>query len=304
MTIPSPSSAQAVIAVSDLSCRFGSKTVLDSVSLYVPPGSVFGLVGENGAGKTTLIKHLLGLLVPRSGTVCILGGDPATEPVRVLSQVGYLSEYRDLPSWMRIDELLRFTAAFYPGWDFAYAEQLRDEFQLAPGTRVRNLSQGQQAKAGLLVALAYRPALLILDEPSTGLDPVVRRDLLEVIIRSISDQGRTVLFSSHLLDEIERVCDQIALLHEGRMVLHGPLDQVKQGHRRFVLRFDEVQERTPRVPCALSIKGSGREWQVLCDGLRHEMASTVDALGARILDEQTPSLDEIFMARVKGSRTR
>lgn len=303
MTIPSPSSSNSVISVSDLTCAYGAKTVLNAVSLYVPRGSVFGLVGENGAGKTTLIKHLLGLLVPKSGAVRLFGGNPVSDPVGILSKIGYLSEYRDLPSWMRVDELMRFTAAFYPAWDFQYAESLREEFQLPPSARIRNLSQGQLAKAGLLTALAHRPELLILDEPSTGLDPVVRKDILEAIIRTISEEGRTVLFSSHLLDEIERVCDQLAMIHDGRVVLHGPLDQVKQSHRRFILRFDAPQATAPKIPKALSVVGSGKEWQVLCGGLENEWTATAVELGARIVEEQTPSLDQIFLARAKGLKT-
>ena len=200
MKTPSLSSADAVVSVSGLVRRFGDKAVLNDVSVFVPRGSVLGLVGENGAGKTTLIKHLLGMLKPQAGTVRLFGLDPAADPVGVLSRVGYLSERRDLPAWMRVDEFMRYTQAFYPSWDEAYAETLLEQFQLDPAQRIKTLSQGQTAKAGLLAALAYRPELLILDEPSSGLDPVVRRDILEAIIRIVAEEGRTVLFSSHLLD--------------------------------------------------------------------------------------------------------
>lgn len=225
MTLPSPSSADAVIAVTGLSRRFKAKAALDDVSLYVPRGCVFGLVGENGAGKTTLIKHLLGLLRAEAGMVRVFGRDPIADTVEVLGRIGYLSETRDLPAWMRIDELLRYTEGFYPKWDRRYAEQLREQFGLNASARVRTLSQGQLAKLGLLVALAYRPELLLLDEPSSGLDPLVRRDILEAIIRSVAEEGRTVLFSSHLLDEVERVSDHLAMIHQGRIVFSGPLDQ-------------------------------------------------------------------------------
>src|SRR6478672_2752384 len=121
MKFPSPSSAESIVAISNLSRRFGSKTVLDDVSLYVPRGSVFGLVGENGAGKTTLIKHILGLLRAETGTVRVFDRDPVSDPVSVLGRIGYLSEQPDLPGWMRVEELLRYTRAFYPKWDEAYA---------------------------------------------------------------------------------------------------------------------------------------------------------------------------------------
>ncbi len=210
----------------------------------MPRGVVFGLVGANGAGKTTLIKHILGLLKPQGGTVRVFGRDPVRDPVGVLSRVGYLSEERDLPEWMRVGELLRYLRAFYPGWDDDFADDLRRRFALNTDARIKQLSQGQKARAGLLAALAYRPELLVLDEPSSGLDPVVRREILAAIIRTIADEGRTVLFSSHLLDEVERVSDHVALIDRGRIVLCGPLDEVKASHRRLTLRFDEPRAAT------------------------------------------------------------
>jgi ABC-2 type transport system ATP-binding protein len=301
MKFPSPSSSESVLAITALSRRFGNKTALDNVSLYIPRGSVFGLVGENGAGKTTLIKHILGLLAAETGSVRVFDLDPVANPVGVLSRVGYLSEFRDLPVWMRVNELIRYTRAFYPGWDDQYAEELRRQFGLDPATRVKNLSQGQQAKAGLLIALAYRPELLVLDEPSSGLDPVVRRDILEAIIRTVAEEGRTVLFSSHLLDEVERVSDQLAMIHQGRLVLCGPLDQIKAAHRRLLIRFPTPLKAPPNFAQALNVSGNGRDWTVLSNGGKAELASSIAALGGSIVDEQMASLDEIFVARATGN---
>jgi ABC-2 type transport system ATP-binding protein len=296
MKFPSPSSAEAVVAITELSRRFGSKTVLDGVSLYVPQGCVFGLVGENGAGKTTLIKHILGLLKAETGTVRVFGCDPAAEPVGVLGRIGYLSEQPDLPGWMRVDELLRYTKAFYPKWDAAYAEKLLVQFGLNPAQRLNTLSKGQTAKAGLLIAQAHRPDLLLLDEPSSGLDPIVRRDILEAVIRTVADEGRTVFFSSHLLEEIERVSDHIAMLHRGKMVLCGSLDEIKARHRRFTLHFETAREKPPVIAGAASVRGNGKEWAVMCNGAPDELPSVATKLGARIVDEQAPSLNEIFVA--------
>jgi ABC-2 type transport system ATP-binding protein len=296
MKFPSPSSAEAVVAITNLSRRFGPKTVLDDVSLYVPRGSVFGLVGENGAGKTTLIKHILGLLRAEAGAVRVFGKDPVAEPVSVLGHIGYLSEQPDLPGWMRVEELMRYTQAFYPKWDAAYAEQLRAQFGLNPTQRVNTLSKGQRAKAGLLAAQAHRPDLLLLDEPSSGLDPMVRRDILEAVIRTVADEGRTVFFSSHLLEEIERVSDHIAMVHQGKLVLCGPLDEIKAQHRRFVLQFETAQSKPPRIPGALSVTGTSKEWTVMCNGARAELPELAANLGARIVDEYAPSLNEIFVA--------
>src|SRR5438093_9920429 len=216
--------SESVVHVSDLTRRFGAATALARVSLSLPRGAVYGLVGANGAGKTTLIKHLLGLLRAESGSVRVFGLDPVADPVGVLSRIGYLSEENDLPGWMRLDELIRYSRAFYPAWDDAYAEELRRTFALDAAAKIKNLSKGQRARLGLLTALAYRPELLVLDEPSSGLDPIIRRDILGAIIRAIAEEGRTVLFSSHLLHEVEPVADQVAMLHKRGMVCSSAHD--------------------------------------------------------------------------------
>jgi ABC-2 type transport system ATP-binding protein len=234
--------SESIITVSDLTRRFGATTALASVSLSVPPGAVYGLVGENGAGKTTLIKHILGLLRAESGSVRVFGLDPVADPVAVLSRIGYLSEENDLPGWMRVDELIRYSRAFYRTWDDAYAEELQQAFALDPIAKIKNLSRGQKARAGLLIALAHRPELLVLDEPSSGLDPIVRRDILGAVIRTIADEGRTVLFSSHLLEEVEQVADHVTMISHGAIVLSAPLSEIKESHRidGRVLSLDEI----------------------------------------------------------------
>ena len=234
--------SESVITISELTRHFGATTALDSVSLSVSRGVVHGLVGANGAGKTTLIKHVLGLLRAESGSVRVFGHDPVADPVAVLSRIGYLSEENDLPGWMRLDELIRYSRAFYPAWDDAYAEELRQAFALDPQARIKNLSRGQKARAGLLVALAHRPELLVLDEPSSGLDPIVRRDILGAVMRTTAHEGRTVLFSSHLLDEVEQVADHVTMISNGTIVLSAPLEEIKEAHRvgERVLSLDEI----------------------------------------------------------------
>jgi ABC-2 type transport system ATP-binding protein len=301
MSEPDKNGTNGIVRVEGLTRRFGAKLALDGVSLRVPHGIVFGLVGANGAGKTTLIKHILGLLCAQSGSVRVFGRDPVTDPVGVLAQIGYLSEEPDLPGWMRVAELLRYTRAFYPGWDDAYAERLRRDFELDPAARVKHLSKGQRARAGLLIALAYRPALLILDEPSSGLDPIVRRDIMEAIVRAIAEDGRTVLFSSHLLHEVERVADRVAMLHRGRVVFDSALDDVKETHRWLTLRFAESRLRPPALAGVLSWDGSGREWTALCNGRPGELREAAAAAGAAVVEERVPSLDEIFVAQA-GTR--
>src|SRR3989454_1009232 len=231
MTAEATRVGEPVIDVTELTRRFDSTTALDSVSLSMPRGAVYGLVGANGAGKTTLIKHILGLLRAESGSVRVFGLDPVADPVGVLSRIGYLSEENDLPGWMTVDEIIRYSRALYPGWDETYADELRQMFALDRAARIKILSKGQKARAGLLIALAYRPELLVLDEPSSGLDPIVRRDILGAVMRTIADEGRTVLFSSHLLEEVEQVADHVTMITEGRIVLSAPLNVIRQSHR-------------------------------------------------------------------------
>jgi ABC-2 type transport system ATP-binding protein len=291
-------SSDNVIELRGLSRRFGAKRALDDVSLVVPRGLVFGLVGANGAGKTTLIRHVLGLLKAQTGSVQVFGLDPVKQPVSVLTRIGYLSEEGDLPGWMRVDELMRYMRAFYPTWDEAYAQELRKQFALDPAAKVKTLSKGQKARAGLLVALAYRPELLLLDEPSSGLDPIVRRDILGAIVRTIADEGRTVLFSSHLLDEVERISDRVAMLKAGRILFTGELDDIKQTHHRLTFRFEYERQHPPPLDGVLNWEGRGCYWTAVTCGHLDDLALAASALGAEIVEQQALSLDEIFIAQV------
>ena len=291
-----PASDEPVVAVTNLSRSFGATKALNDVTLAVSRGCVFGLVGENGAGKSTLIKHLLGLWRAETGSVRVFGLDPVSEPTAVLGRIGYLSEQPDLPDWMRVAELLRYTQAFYPRWDTAYAEQLLKQFSLDVGARIKTLSKGQRARLGLIAAEAHRPDLLILDEPSSGLDPIVRRDILEAIIRTVTDEGRTVIFSSHLLDEVERVSDHLAMLHRGTLKLCAPLEEIKARHRRVSLRFEVPRTEPPEVAGAIRVDGAGREWTVISDARRTYTPALAQHLGAVIVEDAEASLDEIFVA--------
>ncbi|MFA6240782.1 MAG: ABC transporter ATP-binding protein [Candidatus Hydrogenedentales bacterium] len=294
---------EPIITIENLTCRYGKKVALDRVSFDVTPGRVFGLVGENGAGKTTLMKHLLGALTPQDGAVRVFGADPTRNPTAVLSQIGYLSEDRDLPRWMRVKELMRYTQAFFPDWDESYAEQLRQQFRLDAGTKIRSLSRGEKAKAGLLAALAHRPKLLLLDEPSSGLDAVARKEILAVVMRAVAEEGRTVVFSSHLLDEVERVVDDVAMIHEGRLALLMSMDELKATHQRRVIEFTSDMKTFPKVEGVLHVEGEGREWAVVTHGDADITRKALERAGARILEESVPTLDAIFVARVTGDRS-
>ena len=228
--------AVSIVEVNALSRQFGNKLALDHVNYEAREGRVYGLVGVNGAGKTTLIKHLLGLLRARSGSVRIFSRDPVHHPVEVLGRIGYLSEERDLPAWMSIDQLMRYTSAYYPNWDNDYACELLKTFNLDRSNKINNLSKGMRAQVGLVAAVAHRPPLLILDEPSTGLDALVREDILDAIVRTVSDDGRTVIFSSHLLEEVEQMSDHVTMINAGQVVLDGDLATIKKKYQHSSLQ--------------------------------------------------------------------
>ncbi len=243
----------------------------------------------------------MGLLRAQHGAVSVFGLDPVGNPAAVFSRVGYLSELNELPDWMRVHELLRFTRSFYPTWDEGYAQSLRSSFELDAGKLVKDLSKGQRARLGLVLAVAHRPQLLVLDEPSSGLDPLVRRDILRAIIKTIADEGRTVLFSSHLLDEVERVADRVAIIDGGRIVHDDDLQALKANYHRLVLAFDAARETPPEAAGFFNWQGGSRNWSAFYHGRADNLEGESARLDARIVEQATPTLNELFVALV-GSR--
>ncbi len=269
------------------------------MNLQIPVGSIFGLVGLNGAGKTTLIRHLIGSLKAQHGSVTVLGDDPVRNPEGVLKQIGYLTEEDTLPKWMRVGDLIDFTRGVFPTWDDAYAKQLCQTFSLTRATRLQSLSKGQRARAGLLVAIAHRPELLILDEPSSGLDPIARSDILEAIIRTISEDGRTVLFSSHLLDEVDRVCDSVALMHEGEIIESLKTEQLETRYSEILCRVEGRQTVPPAIAGAFGWQLAGQEWSAVVETKIFEEASLPKDFS--IIERRDITLGRWFGARVGNS---
>ena len=289
-----------VAEVTDLSRQYPSgfemTKALDQINLRVQPGLVYGLVGANGAGKTTLIKHLLGLLRAQQGSVRVFGMDPVRSPVEVLQRIGYLSEERDMPEWLRIGELMRLTAAYHPNWDDRYAEELLTTFGLDIRKKVNDLSRGMRAQTGLIAAVAHRPELLLLDEPSSGLDAVVRRDILNEVIRAVADDGRTAIFSSHLLDEVELMSDHVFMIDGGKLILQGSLDEIKESHQQLTVRFST--EDPPPIEGIVSAKKQGDTWNLLCNGEASSVGAALQEHGAEVIKSRHASLQEIFVGRV------
>src|SRR5688572_10893203 len=203
---------------------------------------------------------------------------------------------------MSVEELMRYTQAFHPTWDASYARELLETFALDPAKKIKELSKGMRAQAGLIAAVAHRPDLLILDEPSSGLDAVVRRDILDAVVRTVADDGRTVIFSSHLLDEVERMSDHVTLMHQGRVALSGVLDDVRGAYRRSRVRFVEHFDQPPVLETALLMEGGGRTWSVVHSGSPEQFRHSVLARGGEVVESRDATLEEIFLAR--AGRTR
>jgi ABC-2 type transport system ATP-binding protein len=290
-------STAPIVEVRGLTRQYGSNVALDQVDFAISEGRVYGLVGANGAGKTTLLKHLLGLLRPQSGTVRVFGYDPVTHPVEVLQRVGYLSEHRELPEWMRIEELLRYLQAYHPTWDMQFAYDLIDTFHLNPTKKISELSQGMRAQTGLIAALAHRPELLILDEPSNGLDAVVRMDIIDAIIRTVAEEGRSVIFSSHLLDEMERTCDHVTMIQDGHVTFDGDLDRIKETHLYTLVSFNTPLDTAPQFCGVLRANGAGRSWSLLHESTLEDLSSEVYSTGGEVGESRVATLEEIFIAR-------
>lgn len=204
--------------------------VLDVPEWRVAPGEVVGLVGPNGAGKTTLLETLAGLRPTTSGSVRALGNDPWANPAKVRSRLGFMSD--DMPVFdTRVGSLLRMLSGYYPTWDTELVELLLERFKLDPRLKASRLSKGQGTRLRLITALAFRPTLLILDEPAAGLDVTGRRTLLESVLNVVRDPARSVLVSSHMLADVERIADRLLVLNEGRVVKDGPTDGLVGEHR-------------------------------------------------------------------------
>ncbi len=245
----------AVIEAIDLSKTFRPAVVaVNGLDLRVPRGAVYGLIGRNGAGKSTTLRLLMGLLRPDRGTAHVLGSDIKDAPRETRQRVTYVSQEQQLPWRMTADELMAYFSQLYDQWDTAFATDLVRRFDLDTTRPLGTLSGGDQRRVAVILALAARPDVVILDEPAAGLDPVSRRQLIEAMIDFLGDGGeRTVLFSTHILADLERVADHIGFMDRGRMMLSGPLDALQGGMRRVQVIFSG-----DRVPSGFEIPGELR----------------------------------------------
>jgi ABC-2 type transport system ATP-binding protein len=289
------------IEIQDLHFSYGRKPVLSGVNLQVPTGAIFGFLGRNGAGKTTTIKTLLGLLRPKAGTCKVLGLDPQKDPLGVRRGVGYMAEDQRMYGWMTVDQIIQWSASFYPHWDRAFTDRLLDALQLDRKAKVRTLSKGQNSKLALLLALGHRPQVVILDDPTLGLDPIARKEFLRNVIGLMQDQHVTVFFSSHLLYEIEPVADYVAILDCGRIVKAAKTQDLRDSVRRFVLA--EANGFDPgHIPGILDVTRQGDTLAVAVEDCDEIKRKAFHNSGAKFISEVGLNLDEIFEAYVIGNR--
>jgi ABC-2 type transport system ATP-binding protein len=248
------------LSVEHLSKRYRKVVAVDDVSFELPPGSICGLVGPNGAGKTTTIRMLLDLERRDAGTVRILGMDPIQHRVNVLSRVGYVPEKHHMYEWMQVQQVLDFAAGVYPHWSWQECEQLNEVLGLPLDRKVKELSRGETAKLALIVALSHRPEVLILDEPTSGLDPLIRRDFLAAMVGLLKDTGRLVLFSTHILSDVERVADRVIIMNEGKIAAHDTLEALRARFCKLSLLFHKPPPDDFEIPGALRLDRGLREW--------------------------------------------
>jgi len=228
------------IEINGLKFSYGKKEVLKGVDLHVPQGSIFGFLGRNGAGKTTLIKTLLGLQKPKAGKCSINGLDSFDDALEIRRQIGFMAEDQQMYGWMKVGEIIKWVAGFYAGWDHKFSDQLLEIFGLDKNIKVRTLSKGQNSKLALLLAIGYRPKIVILDDPTLGLDPIARKEFIRYVIEFMQSEGVTVFFSSHLLYEIEPVCDHVAILEDGKIIRTDATDNLRQSVKKFMLAKDNA----------------------------------------------------------------
>jgi ABC-2 type transport system ATP-binding protein len=290
----------SVIQVTEARKKFFRQLALDNVSLAVPAGVVYALLGENGAGKTTLIRSLLGYYRLQSGSIDVLGMNPAKQPLEIRRRVGYVADQPGMYPWMTVQEVGWFASGFYP---VGYADrfvQLAKEFDLPPKSKIRDLSKGMKAKVALACALAFDPELLIMDEPTSGLDPAVRRSFLESMVDRAAG-GKTVLLSSHQIHEVERVADWVAIIHGGKLQVASPLEDLKAASSviSFAQRDILLPIQMPMSVTVLSSTRTGRQWECVVrgwtDAYTLQFASDPNLLEIQV---RRPSLEDLYHAYV------
>jgi ABC-2 type transport system ATP-binding protein len=293
-----------VIETRDLSKQFGAVHAVSALNLRVARNQVTGFLGRNGAGKSTTIKMLLGMTHPTLGEGLLLGRS-ITDPKQNLEarrRVAYCGEDKQLYDYMTVQQLIRFTASFYPDWRSEVASHLLHQFQLPPGRKIKALSKGMRTKLALLLGLARRPSLLILDEPTEGLDPVAIEELLQMLAGLPAD-GTSVFFSSHQISEVERIADRVCIIDRGRLVVDLSLDEIRQDYRRITLSFSsKPPEHIFDMPEVQSIEISGRQMVLVSSHGAEAIIERARNIDAMVVDVAPIGLRELFLEKVRDRK--
>ena len=293
------------IEIKGLSWAPGKDFSIRDLHLTVPAGSIYGFLGPNGSGKTSTIRLLMGMAKPMGGQIDLLGYDVVKERPEALARIGYVPERPHLIPALTVAEAISVHGAFYPKWDGAWAEAMRSDFRLSGATKVGRLSKGETGKLLILLALAQRPDLLILDEPTDGLDPVVRRDVLTALLDYVSETGATVFISSHLVHELERFCDWVGILDDGRLLAQMPMESFRNEIKRLRI-VNPPADTGPDLPFTLLGRRSGdgvalgETWIVR--GWEGGMAGYLEGGGATLKEVVHLDLEEGFVELLRAAR--
>ena len=298
---------EAAIDIEGLVVNYGPKRAVDGLTLRVPAGTVYGFLGPNGAGKTTTIKTLLGLRKPDGGRATVLGCDIVTQSTELRARTGYVSEVNSLYDNLSVRDMCAFCRSTSRHWDQATADRYIKMFGLPIGVKTRQLSKGMKRQLSFSLAMGSDPDLLILDEPTAGLDPIARHDLLNTLVGQIAADGKTIFFSSHILSEVEAVADWIGIIRDGKLVVSDELDQLKQSQKVLKLVYAEIPSAQEIaglqvLPGVTRIEQEGRSVRIMVrqdvDGLaRRIQAASGDAL--RDIDIVDLNLEDLFLEYMK-----
>lgn len=295
-----------VIEALGLVKNYESVEAVRGIDLAVPRGSIYGFLGRNGSGKTTTIKMLLGMTRPTSGEGKVLGRriDAKDESVEIRRRTGFVSEDKGLYDYMTVRQMLDFARPFYPAWRADLEEKYLRAFELPPARKVRALSKGMRTKLALLLALARGAELLILDEPTEGLDPAMNEELLAALTRLVASEGTTVFFSSHQIADVEQIADRVCILHAGRVVVEGALDELKERYRRVNLVFDEATAPPPAfaTPGVKELSREGGWLSLFVSDNAERLADEARSLHALSVNVVPVGLKEIFLESVRDTQ--
>ena len=280
--------------------RFAQKTAVDALDLCVEPGTILGLVGRNGSGKTTSLRLAHGLLYPDGGSIRVLGLDPGEDRLELHSRVSLLSEESSLYPWMTVREILDFGAALHPRWDAKLADDVVARLKLEPQEKICHLSRGTRAKVSLALAAATRPELLLLDDPTAGLDPLVRREVLQGVLEAVSDEGGAVVYASHLVHDIERVADNVVFLDEGRKRFEASVEKLKRTTRRARAVFEDGAPDALEMDGKIDAQADGRVLTVVAEASGPDLERNLRSLGASEVEVEPISLEEILIAFLRN----